>query len=366
MLTKRERVYASIRRDNSLDAIPWQFDLTTAVIEKLEAYYEALGGHPVRFKPRYFGDSEDHPVDWREALGDHIVKASPRSFEVSAEDLPAELRRDNFGVVWRRGPRDYKIGEWGELVDYPLKQPSLENYDFPEPMPGSWDHMSTIRDTYPDHFLVAGGSGLFEHGWAMCGFENYLSYIAGEPSFVEELTEKLADYSCALTRQLAGSGCDGIRFGDDWAFQNRLMLSPDLWRRIYKKHYRRIYDAGRDAGLVVMIHSCGNITSLLPDLVDLGVEVVHAFQPEAMDVEFCQREYGDDLTFWGGLGCQSTLPLGTPDDVKREVRDRLELFADGGYILAPAGAVPTETTPENIAAIVEVAKAQLIELIDTS
>jgi uroporphyrinogen decarboxylase len=78
-----------------------------------------------------------------------------------------------------------------------------------------------------------------------------------------------------------------------------------------------------------------------------------------MDVERCRREYGRDLTFWGGLGSQSTLPRGTPEEVRRDVRARLDLFRDGGYILAPAGAAPAETPPENIAAIVEVAKAQL-------
>jgi len=87
--------------------------------------------------------------------------------------------------------------------------------------------------------------------------------------------------------------------------------------------------------------------------------VVHPLQPEAMDVERCQREYGRHLTFWGGLGSQSTLPRGTGEDVRREVRSRLALFAGGGYILAPAGAAPAETPARNIAAIVEEAEAQL-------
>jgi uroporphyrinogen decarboxylase len=152
---------------------------------------------------------------------------------------------------------------------------------------------------------------------------------------------------------------DCIRFGDDWGFQAALMIRPERWRKLYKRHYRRIYEAAHQAGLIVSIHSCGNITALLPDLIEIGVQVVHPLQPEAMDVTFCQREYGRDLTFWGGLGSQSTLPYGTPEDVRREVRARLDLFHEGGYILAPAGAAPAETPAENIAAIVEVAKLQL-------
>ena len=78
-----------------------------------------------------------------------------------------------------------------------------------------------------------------------------------------------------------------------------------------------------------------------------------------MDVQYCHRHFGKDLTFWGALGSQSTLALGTPDDCRREAQHRLELFHAGGYILAPAGAAPTETPAENLAAIIEVAKAQL-------
>jgi len=167
------------------------------------------------------------------------------------------------------------------------------------------------------------------------------------------------EYSCKVTAQLAGVGIDGIRFGDDWGFQDRLMMRPELWRQLLKEGYRQIYGTARDVGLVVMIHSCGNITDLIPDLIEIGVEVVHPLQPEAMEVAYCQREFGKDLTFWGGLGSQSTLPHGSPAEVRAEVRQRLGLFAEGGCILAPAGAAPAETPAANIAAIVEAVRAQL-------
>jgi uroporphyrinogen decarboxylase len=136
------------------------------------------------------------------------------------------------------------------------------------------------------------------------------------------------------------------------------MIPPAVWRRLFKPYYQRIYAAAQQAGLVVMIHSCGNITELLPDFIEIGVQVVHAFQPESMDVAYCRREFGQHVTFWGGLGSQSTIAYGTPDEVRREVHDRLDLFHDGGYILAPAGAVPTDAPVENIVAIVEEAMAQ--------
>jgi len=183
--------------------------------------------------------------------------------------------------------------------------------------------------------------------------------LADQPTFIEALNERLADCSCQVTAQLAGIGCDGIRFGDDWGLQQTLMIPPATWRRLFKPYYRRIYAAARSAGLVVMIHSCGNISDLLADLAELGVQVVHPFQPEAMDVVACRRDFGKDLAFWGGLGSQRSIPHGSADDNARAARRMLDLFAGGGYILAPAGAAPAETPPENLAAIVEVAQAQL-------
>jgi len=338
-MTKRERVHASIAR-RGMDAIPWQFDLTSAVIAKLKAYW---GVEEVRAK-----------------LEDHVLFVNWSRPDDVPQPANPDFVRDELGSVWRKSARDYAVGDWGELVEHPLKEPSLKGYTFPDgARPGRWDHAPELRGGNPNLFAVAGGYGLFESGWGLCGFENYLGYIAGEPDFIEELSEGLVEFSCAVTRQLAGLGCDAIRFGDDWGFQDHLMIRPEQWRRIFKKHYAKIYGAARDIGLVVAIHSCGNITEILPDLIDIGVQVVHPLQPEAMDVERCRREYGKHLTFWGGLGSQSTLPRGTPDEVRREVNGRLEQFRGGGYILAPAGAAPAETPAANIAAIVEVALAQL-------
>ncbi|MBI2298621.1 MAG: hypothetical protein HYU66_06660 [Armatimonadetes bacterium] len=339
-MTKRELVHASIRRQ-PLDALPWQFDLTSAVRRKLSAYYGT--------------------DDLLTATGDHLVWAGfgePEGYV--AEPAGPGLYRSEFGSVWARAPRDLAVGDWGELVDYPLREPSLRGYTFPDgAAPGRARWIPAVRERHPDHFLTVGGVGLFEPAWALCGFQNYLGYLVSDPMFVAEVTERLAGFSCACTAQLAGLGVDGVRFGDDWGFQDRLMCRPEVWRRLFKPPYARIFAAARGLGLVVMVHSCGNITDILPDLIDCGVEVVHPLQPEAMDVAWCQREYGRDLTFWGGLGSQSTLPLGTADDVRREVRERLALFGDGGYILAPAGAAPTDTPVGNVVAVIEEAFGQL-------
>ena len=340
MLTQRQRVHASIRR-SGFDALPWQFDLTSLAADRLR---------------KYLGVENLH-----QAIGDHIIMfgdVSPNA--PTSTDLPPDCVRSEFGTVWRRAPQDRSTGDWGGMVSYPLHDPTLAGYTFPDAtISGRCAHVPDLRRKHPDHFLIASGHGLWEHGWALCGFENYLGYVLSDQAFVEQVTDKLADFSCAATAQLKGMGIDGIRFGDDWGFQDRLMIPPDLWRKIFKPRYRRIFDAARAANLVVMMHSCGHLTEILPDLIDIGLQVLHPLQPEAMDVQYCHHHFGQDLSFWGALGSQSTLAIGTPADCRREAQHRLSLFHSGGYILAPAGAAPTETPPENHAAIVELAQSQL-------
>ena len=338
-MTPRERVLASIRRQ-PFDALPWQFDLTSAVAAKLRQYYGT--------------------DDLQAATGDHFINTWPAIPDPNPEPVAPGHARDEFGAVWQREARDREYGDWGGLVSYPLHAPDFTGFRFPEaPTAACFAHLPAFRRQHPDLFLMVHGPGLFERAWALCGFENYLAYVAGEPQFVEEMNERLAAYACQTIRHLAGMGVDGIRIGDDWGLQKTLMMPPETWRRLFKPYYRRIYDAVHAAGCVVMIHSCGNITEILPDLIEIGVEVVNPLQPESMDVAYCQKTYGRSLTFWGGLGSQSTIPHGTPEDNRREARQMLKRFAGGGYILAPAGAAPAETPAENIAAIVEVAREQL-------
>lgn len=339
-MTKRERVYASIRR-RSPDAIPWQFDLTHAVRDRLKAYLKT--------------------DDVAAALDDHLVCASLAA-AASAErgPVPAGCRRDAFGAVWRCDAPDRSVGNWGGHVAFPLREPSLKNYTFPAPFAGlpRTGPVQQARREHPDRFLWVEGSSLFERAWGLCGFQNYLGYIAGEEAFVAELTEKLADYYVAEFSLLKGLGADAVRVADDWGFQGSLMIRAASWRRLFKKSYARLFQAAHAAGLVTMMHSCGKVEEIIPDLIEIGLDVLHPLQPETNDVVRCQREFGKDIAFWGALGSQSTLPFGTEGDIRREVRERLRLFHEAGYILAPAGAAPTETPVEHIVAIADEARAQ--------
>ena len=216
----RERVLRSIHHQ-PLDAVPRQMDLTRGVEKGLKQYYQT--------------------DDLIQATGDHVVWVKPQLPPALIDSiLEAGLMKSEFGDIWRM--RD-EMGNWGKLVFSPIPEPTLTGYTLPDPaLPGRFTHVPALRAKYPDRFFLVRLGGLFECAWSLCGrFERYLFYMAAEPQFVEGLTEKLADYVFALVPKLAGMGIDGVRVGDDWGFQHHLMICSEVWRRIFKPHYQRIF-----------------------------------------------------------------------------------------------------------------------------
>ena len=132
-------------------------------------------------------------------------------------------------------------------------------------------------------------------------------------------------------------------------------MNPDDWRKFYKPAYATMFQRARDAGVHVWFHSCGNITAIIPDLINVGVNVLNPVQPQALDVRQLARDFGGKLCFYGGVDVQGTLIHGTPDDVKREVHELVGLFGsyDGGYIGGTSQSIMPETPLDNIIAMWE-------------
>ena len=160
----------------------------------------------------------------------------------------------------------------------------------------------------------------------------------------------------AIIERLLELPVDGIMFSDDWSYQRGVLLGPERWRRTLKPHLARMYSDVHEAGKYALTHCCGSIVEIMPDVVEIGLDVYQSVQPEARDSDPYQlkQEYGDQITFWGGLGSQSLLPFGTPPEIRSEVRQLCrEMGRGGGYILGPSKALQTETPTENAAAVVE-------------
>lgn len=194
------------------------------------------------------------------------------------------------------------------------------------------------------------GFSLFERAWTLAGMENILMSMISDPDFVHNMriVENACDY-----------GIDAMHFGDDWSQQTGLIMGPGLWREYVKPRLKEMYRLTKSKGKYVSIHSCDKIDEIIPGLIEIGLDVYNPFQPEVINVFEIKRRYGNDLTFWGGISTQNTLPFGTVQKTKDEVQKLLEqVGTNGGYIAASAHAIPGDAKPENIAAMIEILNGQ--------
>jgi uroporphyrinogen decarboxylase len=225
--------------------------------------------------------------------------------------------------------------------------------------PKRYVHINKKISAGPDLFrMFRIGFSLYERAWTMRGMEDLMMDLILNPGFVHELLGTIADFNIAAVRNAAKHDIDAVYFGDDWGQQSGLQMGYKHWKEFIYPQLKRMYGAVREAGLKVVIHSCGDVDELFDDLVDIGLNCFNPFQPEVMDVKALHAKYHGRLAFWGGLSTQRTLPHGSVDDVIRETSQLIEMGRKGGYIFSPAHAVEGDVPPENIVAMIDTLKAQ--------
>ena len=332
-LSPKERVLAQIHHEET-DYVPYTIRYEECVAERLDAFY---------------GSDE-----WRRRIDDAIRRV-PGPRLVLIEEAADPYYTDPYGTTWRADLRPF------HLVEPALKTPSLEGFAFPDVddlfTPELKEEALRFIEQHKDYFLVVGfGFGLWERTWALRGFDNALMDAAAEPDFFDELIERVTEHQMQIVDRLLELPVDGIMFSDDWGYQQGVLLGPERWRRVLKPRLARMYARVHEAGKYTLSHCCGSIEAIMPDVIEIGLDVYESVQPEAKNNSpyELKRQYGDKITFWGGLGSQSTIPFGTPDEIRAEVgRLCREMGRGGGYILSPAKPLQPETPTENAAAVVE-------------
>jgi uroporphyrinogen decarboxylase len=205
--------------------------------------------------------------------------------------------------------------------------------------------------------MCASWSGsLYELSWYLRGRERILYDYYDRPDLVDLLVERIADFVERLTRQLVAEGVDVLCFYDDLGTQGSLFISPQIFRRFYKPHYKRIWQAAKatNPNTLIFLHACGNVSEIIPDLVECGLDILNPVQPEAMNPAAVSRRYGRDLALWGTVSVQHTFPFGTREDIDREVRERVRgIVPQAPLILSPANTLGPDTPPANLAYFIE-------------
>jgi uroporphyrinogen decarboxylase len=179
---------------------------------------------------------------------------------------------------------------------------------------------------------------LFECAWRLRGFEQFMKDMIRQPDLVEYLLDQLTAMAKESAAVLARAGVDVLLLDDDVAYGGGLLFSPDAWRRFFKPRLAQVIEAARAAApdLLVFYHSDGDFTRLLPDLDELGVNVVNPLAPDCMDAVAIRRSFGDRLAFWGTVGTAMTWDQGSPAEVREEVRQRIAALGGAGLLLSPA------------------------------
>ena len=274
---------------------------------------------------------------------------------------------DAWGIRWVRGY------SFNQIAEFPLAGSSpaeMLAYVFPDDqLEGLFQAMDRTAAGRGDYFLGCDISPCaYEMFWRLRGIEEALLDIADRPALAAEMIERCASFSIRLADEAYRRyTLDWLWTGDDVASQNSLMFSPKTWRALVKPALQRIFALGKAHNSWVAYHCCGALRPILPDLVEMGLDVLNPVQVNCpgMDIFELKREFGKTLTFMGGLDTQYLLPNGTPTDVRRAVRRLLdEVAADGGYILAASHTIPPETPDENIFALLDEAGVSREEILD--
>jgi hypothetical protein len=240
---------------------------------------------------------------------------------------------DAWGCVWHVG----EPGVIGEVKKCPLEDWSaLGSYQAPWELLEGADLSDVNRSCNEnDHFMLVGTETRpFERMQFLRGTENlFLDLAYGVPE-VYKLRGMLHDFFVREMRMWADTEVDGVSFMDDWGSQSALLISPDMWREFYKPLYKDYCDILHEKGKFVFFHSDGNIQSIYPDLIEIGIDALNS-QLFCMDIEGMAEKYKGKITFWGEIDRQNILPFGTPEDVRKAVRRVRSAMDDGkGGVIA--------------------------------
>jgi uroporphyrinogen decarboxylase len=277
---------------------------------------------------------------------------------------------DEWGIGWRSQPYStpYGAGQYTEMVVHPLAPPIDEKtvaaYTGPDPLrPELYTEAEQTIRTFKEDYWIVGVTvtTIFETAWALRGFEQLMVDFVENPELAEYILDIPYRYHLAAARKLVEMGVDMIWTGDDVGMQTGMLISPRVWRKFLKPRMAGFIASLRDINPLVKVayHSDGNISAIIPDLIEIGLDVLNPIQPACMDPARLKQTYGDRLCFWGSLDEQHTLPFGSPSDVRQEVLTRLHTIGKhAGLILGPTHHVQLDTPLENFWAMVNTIHSQ--------
>jgi uroporphyrinogen decarboxylase len=283
-------------------------------------------------------------------------------------ELPDGSLTDEWGIIWKHlGDGQHFINYDGPFYGLEPDPDLIQKFTWPDPLdPGRFRTLRSQAQTHRARtdaaIILVLGAGLVHQIQFMRGYAASLEDLIVAPDFVQAFMERYTDFWVRMTEgalQEVGDLVDLAMFGDDLGTQRGPVMNPSLYRRLIKPYHGRMVQTIKRFGKPVLLHSCGSVAAFIPDFIEVGLDALHPIQVSAKDMESAKlkREFGRDITFWGGVDTQRVLPLGTPQEVREEVRRRIaDLGPGGGYVLGAVHNIQAEVPVDNILAMFEAAR----------
>jgi uroporphyrinogen decarboxylase len=338
-MTPRERVLAAIRH-----RLPDRIPVDAICVENVPAIADHL-----RIGP--------DAVIGRLGLDGRVV-AAPCTLPVSYSPEGEAL------TEWKAAA----VTDYGTSHRYPLASATsvaeVERYPWPSPDAYDYETAAHVSEDLGRVYAVRGPywKPILCQACSLFGMETALERMLNEPAIFEAALECITVHTLEYCERLLDACGDGMAIfclGDDFATQRGLLFNPRHWRALLKPRYARLFDLGKRRGKPVWFHSCGDITPVLPDLIEIGMDVWETVQLHTLPMSATElkRRYGRDVAFFGGVNTQA-LPFSSPAQVEAETIRCIETLGEGGgYICGPDHHVKPDVSPENTLAIFDTATA---------
>ncbi|MEN8116701.1 MAG: uroporphyrinogen decarboxylase family protein [Bacteroidota bacterium] len=360
-MNSKERVLKAIKREELPDRVPIQFDLSEPLIEKFSKKYDM----PYKLSRSYYEDLTFRigANSIRTAMGSDVVVVGGEAasdFKIVKDEEGAFV--NEFGMKMRQGP------VYMDVIDAPLKTietaEEAEAYQFPNPAdPSRYKQAEEDIAEFGDDYFVIGDVEVTLYAMLrqLVGMEKLMIDMMMEAEYIPVLLRKSKEFALGVSKELAKRGVDAIWFGDDYGSQDSLLMDEDTFRRFYKPAMKELIDGIKavNPDIIIIQHSDGAVAPLIGDFVDVGIEVFNPVQPgvPGHEPQDLKDKFGNRISFFGAIDQQFLLPNGTPEEIEADVKEKIEILGKGGgYLIAPAHILQSDTSVKNVEAFINAAK----------
>lgn len=355
----RERIIAALSHEEA-DRCPMQVSFTPEFAARLQADMVMSEKVVNLARSTHNPHGGGNTYELERALGVDMLQTSvgwANSYYGAGDEYT-----DEWGVTWRSVPYETRFGagHYTEMVRHPLADDgTISQYHPPDPnRPELYRDARWTIDRFKDEFWIVGVTvtTIWETGWGLRGYDQLLTDLVTNPDLADAILDIPYRYHLAAAVRLVEMGVDMIWIGDDVGAQHAMLISPAHWRRFLKPRMANLIATLKaiNPQVKVAYHSDGYILPIIPELVEIGLDVLNPVQPACMDPAELKRLYGDRLCFWGSIDEQQTLPFGSPEQVRDEVITRLKTIGKGGgLIIGPTHHLQLDTPLENFWALVD-------------